>query len=65
MEGDLKAPVEYPPFVVTEQQKDRWDKAQVAAEAVVEQTGGNAETVWLATRSLYNSDIPTDDPSGE
>jgi predicted short-subunit dehydrogenase-like oxidoreductase (DUF2520 family) len=48
----------YPPYVLTKAQRHRWDMAQQAAEEI----GGPAELVWQATRSLYHSDIPTDDP---
>ena len=49
----------YPPYVVTPEQQRRWDAAGAAARKVAEEIGGNETTVWLATRSLYKSDIPT------
>lgn len=49
----------YPPYVVTPEQKRRWDAASAAARNVAAGIGGNERTVWLATRSLYKSDIPT------
>lgn len=52
----------YPPYVLTPEQRRRWDAAEAAARRVAEEIGGNEETVWLATRSLYKSDIPTGPP---
>lgn len=49
----------YPSYVVTDEQKRRWVIAGKAAAKVAAENGGNDATVWLATRSLYNSDIPT------
>ena len=51
---------EYPPYVKTEAERHRWDMAGRMAERVAEEIGGDATTVWLATRSLYRSDIPTE-----
>jgi hypothetical protein len=48
---------------VTDEQKRRWDFAEAMARKVAEEIGGDETTVWLATRSLYKSDIPTDPPS--
>jgi hypothetical protein len=50
----------YPSYVKTEAERHRWDMASRMAERVAEEIGGDATTVWLATRSLYGSDIPTD-----
>ena len=50
---------DYPPYVVTPEQKRRWDAALAAARNIAPAIGGNEQTVWLATRSLYKSDIPT------
>ena len=51
---------EYPPYVRTEAERHRWDMASRMAAWVAGEIGGDAATVWLATRSLYRSDIPTD-----
>ena len=51
---------EYPPYVTTPAERHRWDMARQAALRVAEDIEGDDTTVWLATRSLYNSDIPTD-----
>lgn len=61
---DADALIEYPDYVQTAEEKRRWDLCREAAEGVRKMVGGNAETVWLATRSLYKSDIPTDAPAG-
>lgn len=49
---------EYPPYVTTEQERQRWDYAK----GIAEQTFGDMgkEMVWGATRAIYDSDIPTD-----
>jgi len=49
-----------PSYVVTEAERHRWDLAEQTARHVAEDTGGDEATVWLATRSLYKSDIPTE-----
>ena len=50
----------YPPYVRTGAERHRWDPASRWAVWVSEEIGGDATTVWLATRSLYRSDIPTE-----
>ena len=48
---------EYPPFIVTDEEKERWDAAAgIANELFGDQ--GEAQ-VWASTRAIYNSDIPT------
>jgi hypothetical protein len=48
----------YPPFVTTEDDRKRWRLAeQVAREVFGTETP--AEVIWLATRALYRSTIPT------
>jgi hypothetical protein len=51
----------YPPYVTTEADRRRWDLSEQAARRVAANIGGDEATIWLATRSLYRSDIPTDD----
>jgi len=46
--------------VVTEAERHRWDMATAAAVQVVEELEGDETTLLLATRSLCESDIPTD-----
>jgi hypothetical protein len=53
----------YPPYVQTEEERDRWDAAGEVAKATSElhEASGVADNVfvWTAQRALYNSDIPT------
>ena len=44
---------------MTEAERHRWDMATQAAIKVVEEIDGDETTLLLATRSLYESDIPT------
>ena len=59
MSGGEEPPEGYPPYVVTDEQKRRWNAAKAMARQLAEEIGGDETTVWLATRSLYKSDIPT------
>jgi hypothetical protein len=43
---------------VTAEQRRRCDLAETRAIELANDIGANAEFAWLATRSLYNSDIP-------
>lgn len=54
----------YPPFVVTPEQRRRWDFCVQGAEGLFADLPEAERTVqvWSATRALYNSDIPTDPP---
>lgn len=47
----------YPPYVVTEDQRKRWD----LAEGIARQIFGDAgeAQVWQATRSIYHGPFPT------
>lgn len=56
---------DYPDYVTTDEQKRRWRLSIASAEKFARDTGGDATTVWLATRSFYNSDIPTGDGDPE
>lgn len=49
---------EYPPFVSTAEEKQRWDNAKGVAEELFGDQG--AEQVWSATRAIYNDDSLTD-----
>lgn len=53
-------PGHYPHGVETPEQRKRWDAARLAAIKLAEGIEGDEYTVYLATRSLYNSDIPTE-----
>lgn len=50
---------DYPDDVRTSRERHRWDLAHRAAVEVATSIGGDEVTVLLATRSLYESDIPT------
>jgi hypothetical protein len=50
----------YPPYVASEEERRRWDLCAALAEQLfADPEDGSARDVWLATRSLYRSDIPT------
>lgn len=49
----------YPPYVVTEAQRARWNASLRAAESVTGESVGSAFH-WQTTRWLYHSDIPTE-----
>ena len=57
---------DFPEFVETDKDRHRWQMAVKAARIVADDLQGDEMTVWLAARSLYNSDIPTgsEDESG-
>ena len=55
----------YPPHVVDEDDRRRWDRCHQVATTMSEtcESSGVADArfVWYTERSLYESDIPTDD----
>jgi hypothetical protein len=55
----------YPPYVLTLEQKRRWDLAERVAEAYFAglEDGERRTQVWSATRVFYDSDWPTGDES--
>ena len=57
---EANKPGSYPDCVKTPEQRRRWDVARLAPINVAEGIGGDEYTVYLATRSLYKSDIPTE-----
>ena len=57
---EANRPGQYPDGVETPEQRKRWDAARLAAIKVAREIEGDEYTVYLATRSLYNSDIPTE-----
>jgi hypothetical protein len=66
MEGPLHAP--YPGYVQTEEQRRRWDMcAHMVTELSAHYEGGRADArfVWVGTRALYNSEIPTSERTPE
>lgn len=56
---------DYPQYVTTDEQKRRWRLSIAAAEKFASDVGGDDKTVWMATRSFYNSDMPTGDEEVE
>jgi hypothetical protein len=48
---------EYPSYVVTEEDRRRWDLARAIAIQIF---GDSAADVWQATRALYQADMPTE-----
>jgi hypothetical protein len=48
---------EYPPYVVTADDKDRWDAAKGIADELFGDQGLGA--VWSATRAIYGGPIPS------
>lgn len=57
--------VGYPSFVVSQEQRRRWDFCVKAAEGLFADLdeAERRPQVWSTTRTLYSSDIPTD-PEG-
>lgn len=47
---------EYPTYVVTDEERARWDAARGVAELIF---GDLPDQVWQATRAIYGSDVPT------
>lgn len=48
----------YPPYVVGDEQRLRWDLCEAIARRIFGEDG--EAQVWMATRSIYKSDIPTE-----
>jgi hypothetical protein len=48
---------EYPPFVTSQADRERWDYSKGVAEAYFGDLGD--EAVWGAIRAIFNSDMPT------
>ena len=57
---EANRPGHYPDGVRTPEQRKRWDVARLAAIKLAQDIEGDEYTVYLATRSLYNSDVPTE-----
>ena len=58
--AEANKPGHYPDGVRTPEQRKRWDVARLAAIKLAQDIEGDEYTVYLATRSFYNSDIPTE-----
>ena len=50
----------YPPYIRTESGRRRWDLAEALAVLIFEDPPGSGST-WLATRVIYDMDLPTGD----
>ena len=50
-------PTPDPPFVVTTEDKRRWELCEAIARR---DFGPDAAGVWMAARALYRSDLPTE-----
>lgn len=57
--------IKYPPYVVTDEERRRWDVCLEVAEEFFKDVdpGERAAQVWSATRVLYKSDAQTGDES--
>jgi hypothetical protein len=49
----------YPPYVRSATEKRRWNLAAAIAKGLFADLGDPA-SLWMATRVIYRSDIPTD-----
>lgn len=47
---------EYPSYVVTPDERERWDASKALAELIYDDLPDQA---WAATRAIYGSDTPT------
>lgn len=57
--------VQYPPYVVTDENRRRWDACIELADAMFQglDPGQQREQAWSAARVFYFSDAPTGDES--
>ena len=52
----------YPAYVSSAGERLRWDLSmKIARELERRETGGGATMVWYSTRSIYRSDLTTDE----
>ena len=58
--AEANRPGQYPDFFRTPEERKRWDAARLATIKLAGDIEGDEYTVYLATRSLYNSDVPTE-----
>ena len=49
--------MEYPPYVVSDDERERWDLSLGIATELFGDVG--PDHVWMATRSIYRGPIPT------
>lgn len=50
---------EYPPYVTSDEERQRWDVCREIAGATMDGVADEKTQVWQMTRSLYQSDTPT------
>jgi hypothetical protein len=64
-DGDPERDAGYPPYVVTLEEKRRWDVCEEVAEALFADLdeGERRAQIWSTIRALYSSDIRTGDES--
>ncbi len=55
--GRKRPAIEYPPYVVSEEERQRWDLAHGIATELFGDVG--PDHVWMAARSIYQGPIPT------
>lgn len=48
----------YPPYVVTAEEKRRWDLCVAIAQELFEGSEGAAAVLWQTTRVLYHGQLP-------
>ncbi len=61
MQEDRNRGYSYPPYVESDDERHRFDLSVLRAVELFEE-GPASETVWMAAREIYKSDIPTDQP---
>jgi hypothetical protein len=53
----LGGPAPHPPYVESAEERRRWDLCEAIAEALFGDL--DRASVWMATRAIYRSDLPT------
>lgn len=56
-EEEVGAVQEYPPFVESDEDRERWDLSLAVAHDLFEDLGPAA--TWGAARAIFSSDVPT------
>jgi hypothetical protein len=55
--GELGGQTPYPPYIESAEERRRWDLCEGIGEALFGDL--DPASVWLATRAIYRSDVPT------
>ncbi len=50
-------PEHYPPWVQTPEERERWRLAEAIARQIF--AGDGEAAIWMATRAVYQGDLPT------